>query len=774
MSVGEPTQRKAHPRPPVATWRRNEDGGDEQDALAYVLDASGVGHWRVDIATGRTWLSSGCKASFGVAADDDDEIATLVDLERFIHPDDLDSWRLAFERALTGAGEYALEHRIVTVTKQVRWFVVRGRVCRCPSGGRVMAGLIVDITSHKALEEERERLIGELAAERARLRAVIDHMPAAVVMSEASGRVVLTNRNVETVFPSPYPSVPVAAEVAFAALPALHPDGRPVGFEERPLTRALRGESASNEEYRYCSPDGREAWLRLSSAPIRDDEGRIAGGVVIATNIDEEKRAEEMLRATERRQRLLFDSPVIGIMQSHVDGRLIDANDTFLHMLGYTREDLLAGRLNWRTLTPPEHLDGNERRLEELLSTGFLRLCEKAYLRADGSSVPVVIGGVMLAGPSPELVTFTLDISDRKRADAERESLLRSLELSEERYRLVVSATEDAVYEVDLRTNTIDAHVMRGHIGVTSKEGWAALVHPADRDVIVEGLNRTLASGEAHWQAEYRMLRADGSWAVVMDRAQVVFGDDGAPRRLVGAIQDITARRTQEEFERQLVGIVSHDLKNPLNTILLAAEMLARTGGLGETATRNAKRIERAAARATRMINDLLDFTRARLGTGIPIERRHVGLATTFRSLVDEVRVGHPARTIHFSTNGDCSGSFDADRLAQVLTNLVDNALKYGPPETPVSVTLRSEADTVCFSVENEGPAIPTELLPRIFEPLQRGDTTAFDPSSGRSVGLGLYIVKNLVEAHGGVIDVSSDGVTTRFAVCLPRSAASI
>jgi len=306
---------------------------------------------------------------------------------------------------------------------------------------------------------------------------------------------------------------------------------------------------------------------------------------------------------------------------------------------------------------------------------------------------------------------------------------------------------------------------------------WAANIHPEDRTRVLSGLRTILARRDQLWQSEYRIRKTNGEWGVIADRAYLVCDEAGRPVRLVGALQDITARRRQEEFEKQLIGIVSHDLRNPLSTIVSAAELmeLSAKGERDEGIMKNVGRIRTAADRATRMIHDLLDFTRARLGEGIPIERKPVRLEPLFQPLIDELRIGHPGRMIHFEASGDCIGNFDADRLSQVLTNLTENALKYSPHGSAVHVKLQcasrqASSREILLSVHNQGPAIPADLLPRVFEPLQRGEQ-AFD-RTGRSVGLGLFIVKRLVEAHGGRVDVSSsDAEGTLFEVRLPCDA---
>ncbi len=745
---------------------------DEATSLAWVLRASGLGHWRHRIATDTLECSEGCRRILGLGPND--ELTSLHHLMAYVHPDDGPTVERARERALDETGEYEVEHRLVLRSGDVRWVSVRGRVCRCPEGGAVMTGLVIDITAQKAAEAERERLLAELAAERARLQTLVEHMPAAVVMADASGDVVLANRAVETVFPMPAPAVPIAVTELLDLWRARHPDGRFVETADRPLFRALRGERVDGQDYRYLRDDGTETWLRVSSAPIRDAGGAVTGGVVIAASVDRERRAEADLRASERRLRHLFESPVIGVLHARTDGRILEANDTFLRTFGHGREDLEAGRLDWRDFTPESYREADDRRIATLLTEGSYHVAEKEYFHKDGTRIPVCIGGTMIEGTADETVTFILDIRDRKRAEAERERLVRSLAESEERYRLAALASDDAIYDWDLRTESVSHRTMfgRGHDDVMSCPEWANRIHPEDRSRVLTELRAAIARGEQHWQAEYRFRTTSGEWGVVADRGYLVFDEDGKPARMVGAMQDVTARRRQEEFERQLIGIVSHDLRNPLSTIVFAAGMMetAAEHARDERLMKNVRRVQTAADRATRMIHDLLDFTRARLGTGIPVHRRRVRLTPLLQTLIDELRVGHPRHRIAFEASGDCTGDFDADRLSQVLTNLLENGLKYSPEDSTVTVELGRTPDrdhAVRLSVHNHGPAIPPDLLPRIFEPLQRGEP-AFD-RSGRSVGLGLYIVKRLVEAHGGTVTASSSSAEgTRFDVVLP------
>jgi signal transduction histidine kinase/FixJ family two-component response regulator len=233
--------------------------------------------------------------------------------------------------------------------------------------------------------------------------------------------------------------------------------------------------------------------------------------------------------------------------------------------------------------------------------------------------------------------------------------------------------------------------------------------------------------------------------------------------------QEELRRRT--EFEQQLVGIVSHDLRNPLAAISMSAGLMEKKGELSDAQRRMVTRINQATERAARMIRDLLDFTKARLGGGIALHPQPTDLKDVVHQVVDEVLVAHSGRHVELDVEPELKGEWDPDRIAQVLTNLLSNALTYSPAGAPVRVVARLDGDSALLKVFNGGAFIPTELLPRLFEPMTRG--TLKEGQSSRSIGLGLYIVRDIVRGHGGGVDVVSspeDGTT--FTVRLPRHGA--
>ncbi len=251
----------------------------------------------------------------------------------------------------------------------------------------------------------------------------------------------------------------------------------------------------------------------------------------------------------------------------------------------------------------------------------------------------------------------------------------------------------------------------------------------------------------------------------------------GAILGLGGLVVDITDRKRAEEqlrtveFRERFLGIVSHDLRNPLNAIRLSAGMLLRADGLAEHPLKAVRRIANSSERMGRMISDLLDFTRGRLGGGIPIQPRAANLHALCQHVVEELEAGHPERELRLMAEGNFEGEWDPDRLAQVLGNLGKNALAYSPRETPVDFVLWDEGDAVSVEVHNEGPPIAREWLPYVFEPFKRATEKEHGVTSG--LGLGLYIVQEVVAAHGGTVKVRSTPTEgTTFTVRLPRRSA--
>jgi phosphoserine phosphatase RsbU/P len=220
-------------------------------------------------------------------------------------------------------------------------------------------------------------------------------------------------------------------------------------------------------------------------------------------------------------------------------------------------------------------------------------------------------------------------------------------------------------------------------------------------------------------------------------------------------------------FAEQMIGIVSHDLRNPVSTIQMGAALLAR-GVDVPGHDRLVARIVRASQRADRLISDLLDFTQARLGAGLRVTPEPIELHALVSDAVAELALAHPERVLRHVSNGTGECRADPARLEQLLGNLVSNAMVYGAPGAPVTVSSWIEESAFGVSVHNHGPAIPPNVIPTLFQPMTRGTKSE---SARRSVGLGLFIVSEIMRAHGGQTQVDSSAESgTSFCVLFGRT----
>lgn len=285
--------------------------------------------------------------------------------------------------------------------------------------------------------------------------------------------------------------------------------------------------------------------------------------------------------------------------------------------------------------------------------------------------------------------------------------------------------------------------------------------------------------GETVVNAFWTVHRPDGTRRLLVGTATPLRRADGTLNGAMIITRDETERRHAEEerriaqFKDRVIGILGHDLRTPLTAIKASASLLARKRDASEadlraSVDRLVKLIDRSADRMSRMINDVLDFTRARMGGGIPVERRPMDLGAVATSVIEELRTIDSESELRLELRGSLEGSWDADRLAQVVQNLVGNARVHGQADRPVQVIVDGSEEEVRLSVHNDGQPISPETLVKIFDPFRRGA----DPRAGREegIGLGLFIVRSIVEAHGGRITVqsASPGGTT-FTVRLPR-----
>jgi signal transduction histidine kinase len=271
--------------------------------------------------------------------------------------------------------------------------------------------------------------------------------------------------------------------------------------------------------------------------------------------------------------------------------------------------------------------------------------------------------------------------------------------------------------------------------------------------------------------SEYRALRASvlRLWtdtyqfeASALD--DVMRFNEAIDQALAESISSFSAQ--VEQSRNLLLGMLGHDMRNPLQTIQMTAQYLARLNG-GPDISKAAARLISGGAQMQALLDDLMDFSRSQLGLGIRVRPSKANLEAVCVDEVEQIRAAHPGHEVQLEVSGDCRGEWDGRRVQQLLRNLTVNAIKYGAEDKPVRVAVTGLQTEVRIEVRNKGPAIDRATLANLFQPLIRGA----DEQRGRddSLGLGLYIAHEIAKAHGGAIEVRSDDDETVFAVTLPQ-----
>jgi signal transduction histidine kinase len=270
--------------------------------------------------------------------------------------------------------------------------------------------------------------------------------------------------------------------------------------------------------------------------------------------------------------------------------------------------------------------------------------------------------------------------------------------------------------------------------------------------------------------SEYRALRMSvlRLWAErqdVVDPDGVRVFNETIDEALAEAAERYTGRI--HEVKDQFVGVLGHDLGNPLSAIIMAGRSLMAKSSLDEKERRRLARIVTSAERMHRMIRDVLDLTRQRFHRPMPLNSQPTDLGAICRDIVAEVREAHPERTIRVDERGDLRGQWDSDRMAEVVSNLVSNAIAHGAAGSPVDILVTGDDEEVLLAVKNQGDPIPNEDIASLFEPFQSGSA---EPDVGGHLGLGLFITREIVAAHGGRIEAtSSRDAGTTFTVHVRR-----
>jgi len=370
----------------------------------------------------------------------------------------------------------------------------------------------------------------------------------------------------------------------------------------------------------------------------------------------------------------------------------------------------------------------------------------------------------------------------RKRAEellATHLEAQQALALADARLRVAIETAQLHVWHVDPATalrhydNGVSALLGLPAPEPISAERYAAHIDAGDQAREAQAFAAALDPNVGTYRCVYRLGGADGIQRTVRATGDAVFSEDGRLTRFVGVLQDVSELSRQQaaaedraRFAEQMIGIVSHDLRNPLTAIKMGVQMLGTATLSGPQRERMAEHADKSADRARRLVDDLLDFTQAKIGSGLSMALRSADIHAVVSEAVSELRLAFPDRIITHIPRGEGLSFADADRLTQLLGNLVANAMTYGAHDHAVTVTSVLGPDTFTLEVHNMGPPIPADLLPALFEPMARGT----DGGESRSVGLGLFIVREIARAHRGhVVATSSAEAGTTFRATFPK-----
>jgi len=278
--------------------------------------------------------------------------------------------------------------------------------------------------------------------------------------------------------------------------------------------------------------------------------------------------------------------------------------------------------------------------------------------------------------------------------------------------------------------------------------------------------------------AEYRALRAvvlrlwlDGGGAEPAELEDVIRFNEAIDQALTESVSFFSSQ--VDRSRNLLLGMLGHDMRSPLQTIQMTAHHLSKLND-GQDIGAAAARLIRSGARMQGLLDDMLDFSRTKLGLGIRVSPACVDVADLVADELDQLRIAHGEHTIELDVTGDTRAPCDRRRIQQLLGNLVGNAIKYGEPTAAVQVVITGGDREISIAVRNRGPAIPPSVLCRVFEPLERGPAAEARAGTQDSLGLGLYIAREIARAHGGEVDARSDESETVFTVRLPRGAPGV
>jgi PAS domain S-box-containing protein len=522
-----------------------------------------------------------------------------------------------------------------------------------------------------------------------------------------------------------------------------------------------------------------DLWTGVTAYPTS------AGGIAVFF-----RDITRMMRAERERARVaaIVETTDDAIISKDLEGTVVTWNDGAERLFGYAANEIVGRPVT--VLLPPDRRDEEDRILAELRAGRRVAPYDTKRVRRDGSVVEV--SGARSAPPAapPPLVgasKIARDITQRVRAE-------RALRRSEEKFRSLFESAAVGVGRISLDGRFIEVNGAFADIVGCSRDELLArslqdVTHPDDLASDVDRRAALIAGRIRSYREEKRCLRGDGGLAWVSMSVGLGHDHEGRPAYCTVVVEDVTERKRAEAALREtnerlrdadrrkdeFLGMLSHELRNPLAPIRNALYILEHAAPTGEQARRARDVVTRQVAHVTRLVDDLLDVTRIARGK-IDLRREDLDLAVVARRTADDYRAVMADRALDLEVDvpdGHVAVHGDATRLAQVFGNLLSNAAKFTPAGGRVVLCLRTSGDRAVVRVRDDGPGIAPEVLPTVFEPFTQGKQTLARSEGG--LGLGLSLVRGIVALHGGDVAAESgrDGRGTTVTVTLPLADAA-
>jgi PAS domain S-box-containing protein len=651
-----------------------------------------------------------------------------------------------------------------------------------------------DAADRERVEDELRRALAKADEGDRLLSALLEYVPEGITIADADQNLIRVSRHGQDLLGGPHAGRS-AAEVA-AEWKVFHPDGvTPMAVEDLPLVRAIvRGEVVRDVEIVQANARGDHLHLRCSAGPVRDRTGGVVGGVVAWRDVSERKRAEDALRRAEEQLRLAMEAAQFGTFDFRPLTGEIFWDERMKRIWGMAPEEtpVSAGVL---ARVHPDDRERVLRTFEAVLRQEGDGLYEAEFriVRPDGSvRWASSRGRALFQGEGKDrhvvrVVGIEQDVTERRQAED-------ALRRNEERLKLAQASAGSGIWDWDMRSGKLEwSDELFRLFGLDPRKDeptfdrWRSLVHPDDRAVAEERIEAAIRE-RAALDSEYRLVLPSGEvrWINALGRTTY---DGGEPQRMSGICLDVTARKSAEEEVRQanaklveadrrkneFLGMLSHELRNPLAPIRNSLYVLDRVAPGGEQANRAKQVIERQVSQLGRLVDDLLDVTRIARNK-IDLKRERLALGRLVLRTIEDHRTEFERAGVRLDHHPSAEPVFvdgDESRLVQVVGNLLQNAAKFTPAGGQVSVRVAadSRAGRALVRVADTGVGMTEEVLGRLFEPFSQADST-LDRSKG-GLGLGLAMVKGLVELHGGSVEARSAGLGhgAELTVSLPLAA---